>query len=362
MEQKRTILLVDSSTELEIIKNKSKTGAQILTLDYDTHRILTTNNIEHEVSDNFLDEDMLEEIQNYAYTFAKWYDIPTVKEMLLYNGVNVGGLFYIELYVFLLEFLKRFYEIQQICLKYHDYKVLSSDTNHDYVRIFSKNGEVLNSKIQKQQFHYDSITFESKYYKIQLSYKNYLRLKKFLEKISRFFFNTKTNNDEIMLVEFNTIFYKELFYKLKDHVLFFGLRRPPIWNLHSYSIIRKSNSKLIFMSQLSTRELENKISEGMRHVKINFNKLFTNESLASFFVINGISIWELVKPSIENLISRHGEEAITNIEIIQKALTKFKPRKILILSESGQTEQIIIAKAKEVGIPVVRSEEHTSEL
>ena len=156
-----------------------------------------------------------------------------------------------------------------------------------------------------------------------------------------------------MLVEFNTIFYKELFYKLKDHVLFFGLRRPPIWNLHSYSIIRKSNSKLIFMSQLSTRELENKISEGMRHVKINFNKLFTNESLASFFVINGISIWELVKPSIENLISRHGEEAITNIEIIQKALTKFKPRKILILSESGQTEQIIIAKAKEVGIPVV---------
>lgn len=354
MNQNDSIFLVDSPVELDIIKKQIGKGTKILTLDYDAHRTLSHNNIEHEVSDSFLVENESDKIQDSAYRFSNWAINSAIKDDLLYNSVNIGHLFYIELYVFLLEFLKKFIEIQKIHAKYCNYKFLVSEKNYRIINTFTNDLEIISNKNNEYQFHYDSITFEGSYYRVKISRKNYLKLKSFLEKINKNLLRTKTELNNIMLVEFNTIFYRNLFHSLKNHILFFGLRRPPIWNIDSYSIISRSNSQLVTVNELFNEQLKNKIDNGIKMMKEKTSKFLTNENFfKSFFTINGISVWNALKPSFVNLIERHIEESIENIEIIHEVLTKFKPHKILILSESGSTEQIIISKAKELGIPTI---------
>jgi len=347
------ILLIDSTFDLELIKKQSLIS-KIISLDYDTHRTLLHNKIEHNVSDTFLLNTELEEIQNYAYQFSNWSTDPMIKNDLLYNNVNIGRLFYVELYVFLLEFLKKFIEIRRICTQFHNHKFLVSDINSEIIQMFTNDVEIITTKNNKQQFHYDSITFESKYLKIKISRKNYLKLKNYMDKLSKSFLNSKLTDNNIMLVEFNTVFYKKLFYTLKDHILFFGLRRPSIWNMESYSVINKSNSQLILTYDLLDDELKNKIANETKLMQKKIRKLLTNNDFfTSFFTINGISVWDALKPSLSRLIDRHIEESISYIEVIQKSIMKFQPKKLLILSESGPTEQIMISHAKDLGIPVV---------
>lgn len=349
----KNILLVDSTLDLELIKKQSL-ASKIISLDYDTHRTLLHNKIEHDVSDTFLLNTELEEIQDYAYQFSNWSTNPKIKDDLLYSNVNIGRLFYVELYVFLLEFLKKFIEIYRIYTQFSDHKFLISDINSKIIQMFTNDVEIIKTKNNTQQFYYDSITFESKYLKIKMSRTNYLKVKNYLDKLSKSFLNSKVTHNNIMLVEFNTVFYKKLFYKLKDHILFFGLRRPSIWNMESYSVISKSNSQLISTYDLLDDELKNKIINETKLMREKINKLLANSDFfTSFFTINGVSIWNALKPSLSSLIDRHIEESISYIEIIQKSITKFKPSKLLILSESGPAEQIIISKAKELVIPIV---------
>ena len=107
------ILFVDSSVDFDdIIKIKNdNSNIQIFTFDYISHQLLIKNNVPHKISDTFLSESNLDLIQEKSYQFAEWYKIPEINNYQNFENIDLGSLFKIEFFVFLLPFLKKMYEI-----------------------------------------------------------------------------------------------------------------------------------------------------------------------------------------------------------------------------------------------------------
>ncbi|MEM3062914.1 MAG: hypothetical protein QW303_05155 [Nitrososphaerota archaeon] len=84
-----SILLVDSSLTLKIIKPYlKKLNQKIISLDYQSHRLLLQHKVIHEISDSYISEKELDKIQNLSYQFVKWYENPEISELIKYDEIN----------------------------------------------------------------------------------------------------------------------------------------------------------------------------------------------------------------------------------------------------------------------------------
>ena len=78
------ILLIDSDSNLSKIKTTKKDfhWNKIISFDYDSHKNLNLENIEHETSDEFITQEETNEIQNHLYAFSKWYNEKSLQNFL----------------------------------------------------------------------------------------------------------------------------------------------------------------------------------------------------------------------------------------------------------------------------------------
>ena len=352
---KNSILFVDSSISLDdVIKIKNDiSNIQIFTFDYISHKLLIKNNIPHEISETFLSENNLDLIQEKSYEFAEWYKISEINNFQKFENIDLGSLFKIEFFVFLLPFLKKTYEIKNIINSHKNSLIYTPNSLFQICSNFNKNIELINENQRNQNdFHYDVLKFENNFFNITISQKTYKKLKHILNKFFNLFFKSKKNNPDVLLVEFNTILYKELFLALKKNCLtsvFYGLRRPPIWNLNSFSIFRNSKCKIV-SSNIKTNF--SNIDQDILHVNENFSKLFKSNDkvLETFFTLNNFSFWKILKPFFIKLYQKHSSESVENIFTSKKMLSEVQPKHIVLLSESGKTEQIILKLSKQFKI------------
>jgi len=77
-----------------------------------------------------------------------------------------------------------------------------------------------------------------------------------------------------------------------------------------------------------------------------------NSFFKEFFSFNNISFWNIIKPFFFELCERRIKESIQEINLAKKVLEKFQPKGILVLSESGNTEQFVLNQAKKFDIPI----------
>ena len=349
------ILFVDSSVDFDdIIKIKNDIpNIQIFTFDYISHKLLNKNNVPHKISETFLSEFFLDLIQEKSYQFAEWYKIPKINNYQNFETIDLGSLFKIEFFVFLLPFLKKIFEIKNIINSYDNLVIYSPNSLFLICSKFNKNIKLINeNKKNESDFHYDVIKFKNSFFNIEISQKTYKKLKNFMNNFLNLFFKFKRNNPDILLIEFNTILYKELFFAIKKFSLnsiFYGLRRPPIWNLNSFFIF--SNSKCKTVSSTIKKNNSN-VDHNVQLVNENFSKLIENHDadLENFFILNNFSFWSILKPFFIKLYQKYIFESVENIAISKKMLTEVRPKHILLLSESGKTEQIILKLSKQFGI------------
>ena len=353
--KKYSILFVDSSTSIDdIIEIKNKiSNIQIFSFDYISHKLLIKNNINHEISDKFLSENDLNIIQQKSYQFAEWYKIPEINSHQIFEKIDLGSLFKIEFFVFLLPFIKKIFEIKYIINSYQDSIIYSPNSLFSICHKFNKNIKLINENEKNQNdFHYDAIKFENIFFNIAISQNTYNKLKNILDNFFNLFFKYKSNNPDILLVEFNTILYKELFSTIKKFSLnsiFYGLRRPPIWNLTSFNIFRNSKCK-IALSNIKKNNTD--INENVVLVNENFLKLIKKheKDFETFFTLNNFSFWSILQPFLIKLFEKHISDSIENIIISKKMLSEVQPKHIVVLSESGKTEQILLKLSKQLGI------------
>ena len=104
------ILLIDSDSNLTKIKVTKKDFHcnKIISFDYDSHKNLNLENIEHEISDEFITQEETNEIQNHLYTFSKWYDEKSLQKFFMVDDLNIGQLLQEQFIDYMIKFLKKF--------------------------------------------------------------------------------------------------------------------------------------------------------------------------------------------------------------------------------------------------------------
>jgi len=360
----KIVLLLDSKPKIELVKDIiTQTNPIIITFDNETHKLLLDNKINHQISDDYITDDDLEYIQQSSFHLAKWFAQEPICRLLEHDQKNLGELFYIEFHYLLVPFLKKFIEVSKIFSKFNSSRFFASSLLYDMIMNFTKN--VNDIKIETNDYNkflYEVIKVQpkigNKFITINIKRSHYLKAKEISEKVIHYLFGAKNDVSKkyVLFVEFDTIKYKELFSTLPQtsvNLMYFGRRRPAIWNYESFSIIRKSGCKIATLYDIVNKNFS---STANRHkiVEEKIKNLLDQEVfLKNFFSISDISFWNCMKSMLLELCQKRFLEAIFEIEITKQLFKKYKFKSVVVWSESGFNEQIVIHVAKKFKIPIV---------
>jgi len=363
-----SIILFDSVSNLDDLSKTSKHTSKIISFDYETHKILKDKKINHETSDSYLSKNDLKIIQKTAYSISDWYNADIVSKDISYNGVNLGSLMKAELINILVNYIKKFFELYRISNQFTNSTFISSQTCCKIMGNFSKKIiELKNSNTENfQPIPLDSIKIKmkigTKNHSLEFGISNNLfkKLKDISEKSSKFLLSKNNSivetSKNILIIEFDPIKYQSFFERMPDsnlNFLMYNRRRPAIWNLQSYDLIKKSGCLIQTKNSLSDSNLSKIISNGKSQFEAKISDLFSKESFfESFFSIEGISFWPTFKEYFQEYFKKRAFEFIEEVELTKKLMKKYDFSSILILSEVGPNERIILQLAQEEQIPV----------
>jgi len=357
-----TILLVDSSSNIEEIQAFKDQQIKIITFDYESHKILSKRNVEHEISDDYITITDLQTIQKKSYVLTEWFTEPSLKDLVEYEGINLGKLLHVEFTYFLIKFLKKLLECQQIFIKNKNAVFLAAPDIFDIINSFTPSQKL--GGIQTK-FHYDSIEMtlqiNNKPFTLKLSHSTYERIKRLSDKLTNLFFEPQLkpvlSKKSVLFVEFDVIKFKNFFSSVPQSsvgAILFNRRRPSIWNAESFSLIRKSGCKIITANALETREIIEPITNQTNIIEKQLDSLHNHDDFfKSFFVIEGLVFWNIIKPVFISLLKKRVHEYVREIFLAKLLLQKYNFSSIVVWSETGITEQIIIRLAKKLKIPII---------
>ena len=365
MNTSKNIFLLDSQINFSEIDHSNNNNSQIITFDFDSHDILKKKSISHLISDTFLSKKELLDIQKNAYLLSDWYKEEVLEENIEYEDVNLGSLIQAEFINILVNYSKMFLECVNIIRKFGiDGNYHCSGLIHEIMKHFSVNVEKINDSYNDSLF----FPLDSLKIKIKLGLKNYSteveisqnffkKLKKFTEKSSIFFSNKNINSTQknILISEFNTLSYQSLLSKIPEsnlNFIFFNRRQPTIWNTKTFSLIKKSGVIIENDETLMNNDIKKDIKSDKKNIEIKINNIFKNTIFFdSFFSINGNSFWAPFSSHFITYFKKRALEFIKEIQLAKQLLNKFHFSFILLRSEVGPNEKILLRLAKLKKIP-----------
>jgi len=353
------IILIDSLSKFQDFDKFLDTNDLVITFDYKSHILLSEKNIEHIVSDTYLSTTEFELIQEYSYTFSKFFNDQRISNSLMYDGIQLGNLFHIELYVFLLPFLKKFVELEKIYEQYPDANFVLSSDLFDMMKLFTDSVIQISKPSQKSNFFYDTVTINLQILKfsfnIKIPQKYYLLIKNISDSVLNTLQSDRLCNklkELSLLIEFDTLRYGKLL-EMTDNFLIYNQRRPTIWNFKSYKTIKKSKNLFITNSILQTSQKKS-IDTTSKQVSEMISSLLQNESFLSvFFSLKNKSFWKALKPYFVELCRNRLFTAIKTVNTAEQLFTNFRIKSIFIWSENGFNELVMIQLGKKYNVPVV---------
>jgi len=358
MKLKNNLILIDSTISYDEIKHLKDNG-DFITFDNDSHLMLENHNIAHSVSDSFINKTEFDLIQEKLYHLANWYDDEKIKNDLIYKSVNLGSLFYIELWMFLIPIVKKFFEIINLSKKIDEQNVYASQIICQMAQCLQLTFLHISDNKKDTEYFYDNLEFNTNFFSLKLSSKNFNKLKNISEKLFHLFVEQKniSKKSSIALIEFNTLSIENLLqeFKTKDiATISYCRRRPAIWNLKSLEIVRKTNCIVPTHPNLINDTIAKNFPNILQEKLMSISNLFENEAIFSkLFEINTISFWKFLKPYLHTLFKKRLENLLFEIDLGYEMLNQTKPDYVLIQSESGNTEQIILSISKTLNIPVI---------
>ena len=365
------IILVDSTSNFENIKNFFKKGnnLSIISFDYKSHKKLENGNIPHQISDDYITDLQCKTIQDYVYKFTYWYFEKDFSKFLEYKEINLGRLFQDELLNFFVRFLKKFKEIEIIFASNQNKEFLAENELFDIIQFFTNS--TLNLQKSTKKFHsfpHEEMRVNLKiagYEKsLFLSRDRYLKLKKLTDFLINNMFNPKITDNtktKILFAEYNTERYKELFLKSKKfnaEIFFYGKRRPAFWNGSTLKTIRNSKCKIITNHLIYDNVAKHEEKLGIKKMRTQLSELWKNNSaLEKFFTFGDFEVFTLIKPVLVELIENRLSRTIHEIELVNRMFQKIRFDFSVIINELGFSEQIISCLSKTHKVKCIHMQE-----
>ena len=358
---KNIILLIDDTLLLDSV-DLFASSQTIISLDFLSHEKLKLKKIKHIESDIFISETEIKNLQEHSNNFTHWYEDLDIKNCTTYKNINLGELFYVDFYVYLIPVLKTFFELSKIISKYPDSYFIASSNISKFIEQFSVQFKEIKQINVNPNFYLDSINYQiklnKKSFQIPISKSNYRFMKKISESFFKYLF--KQNYDNLkkshILVEFDPLRFRELFSILPktSNFIVYNRRRPYFWNLQSFLIFKKSEVSFFTENELIDSEIQNNIKNLLNWSSNALLKLKTHDKyFNNYFKINDKSFWNIIEKSFFSLCKTRFEELVCEIEYAHKLFEKTNPSTLTVWSELGSYEQILINIAKSKKIPVI---------
>ena len=366
MNNPKKIIFVDNLTSINEIQTFSnQSDVKIISFDYASHIKLTEENIEHEISEIYLTQDT-KKLQKQCFEFSNWYDLDVIKKNISFLNINISKLYSDQLIHVIIKIIKNFSEIKVIIKKFPNLKYFASGDLLLISKLWIKSiNEIPNS--QKVKFYFDSIEIGTnmgqKNIKFSIPNSYYKKIKNISEKVLELTLQNKNNNlseKSTLIVEFDTKKYKKFFLESKNHnknIIYYGRRRPGIWDLESFKIIKNSQCKII-TSNIMNNDIFEKNIKNISEIRKKFLQILDSYTeLNDFFSIENISIMSVISPTIKILIIDRLDEIVSEILLAKQMFDESIIDSVVVLSEIGMTEQIIIQLANQKKIPILHLQE-----
>lgn len=355
------ILLIDSTVTENDLQNLKKTFKKIITFDIESDRKLITKKILHDVSDSLIDTSELKMIDSTCINLCQWYNENNGNEVLSYENINIGSLYRIEFYNFLIPILKKFLTMKKLNEIYPNSTFLCFSELSKICAELGINFIPLSTKSLDIELTWDKIQLNlTRSISLKLSKKNYNKIKD----LSKFVGNlvVKTHSDTSLqnnfgLVEFDPIKYEKIFQEsnnFEGNLHLYNRHRPVIHNVKSLKIIK--NSKILpFIPPKDSSIINKTLIENSQKILLdNFHKFINNDkSLKEFFKFHDMDLWYFLKPYIIKIFENKLLDSLYEIEYAKNFLLNTDLKFVIILSECGFTEQIIIKLAKKFSINII---------
>lgn len=362
-----TILIIEN-IDLKNLGNlvKNYQGCKIFCLSYSSHRYLSKNNIAHEIGEFLLSEDdktLIDQKTRQATT--NWYNKEEVRDLLVFEGLNLGSTLEQELLHYFLSLYRKAITIFKIIETEKPKRVIIASYLNNFVkRICDAKSIELIEIVEKEHpsLYFDKINIKFNLGKFPISFhisrENFNKIKKIVEKILqsfRFSPQLNTKRKSILLVDFNPVMYNDLLSelsKLDKDILLLNQRRPAIWNLQSLKIVKNSKCKII---QLDTfqKHLDVK-SHKLDKLSENLNTVWKQDTIFDeMFQIGSFTLWDSIKDSFVKMCTLRFQESAQRILLLTKFFEKTNISTILEWAETGQEEKELLYLAKKHQIPTL---------
>ena len=356
-----SIILFDSSCNINDLTSDKIENSLIITFDYNSHKNLEKSHIDHVISDSYLDQYFTSSSEKICQDLTEWYTQKSVEKILEYDGLNLGEFFYIELYELLIPFLKNFLEISKIFEENSNAHFFTSQNLYDIIHSFSSNVKTLQHVISmKSEFDYTHVDIPfklgSKSSHIRIGRSKYLKLLNASEKFLNLTTKKQSDKPVILLTNFSSQLYKELFLAIpesKNIFLKFDRISPSFWNYDTYTTVKKSGCIIENLSSLMDDDIKKLISDSQTLIDKKLNSLDESEEIKLFFSLNGTSFWNAFRKTFFELLQNKFSELILEIEILKKLFSKHQFLCALVQTETRVHDLITIKLAKKQNIPVI---------
>jgi hypothetical protein len=360
----KVLVLLDSTFQYSKADIK-KDHAKIIAFDVPTHHNLSSLDISHSLSDDYLKRAEREELYDFVISMYNWYtNVPESKD-LEFDGVNLLSLMSpLEFHEYFLSNLITFFSIKNIIEqeKPHEIfltgrlsKFLDSFFDKKHITVLNDPNLIYDKGGQDKGFTADQIELRfnvfSKPVSMYISKKTYSKLKNIYENtICSFFnlwFNPHKQEKGVLLLEFNPAVYNELLTNLNStgkHIILLNRRRSAIWNKESLKILKKcTNCKILNDKKFLNSNDKSNLSELKKRYHLNLQNLWQNEKLFQrLFSKSGISFWHIVKKKMINLHYNRLDEYLEYLFTTKKALESLNLDSIVMLNETGETENAVL--------------------
>lgn len=370
MNESIVLFLVDESIDLDMLKSKVQEFKNIKIISYDYYVDKSLNNfgLKHNKIEDYLDKNDQNVIdQKVIELSTNWYKHSSLQQFLEYENINLGSLIEIEYTKYFFHILKKFIGTLRVIKKERPSIIITSSILSKMLQTISKDTikiiSISTTKEKVPELFFDKIEIKfnlaTKPITLQISRKNFLTIKRFVEKISSRIFNLKPifNNPKgsILLLDFNPLVYGKLISEITNvdkQVVLLNQRRPAITNFKSLRIVKNSNCKVLLLDNFVDDVIISKIETEKKKIQIKLQEMWNLDVLNEIFVVENYSLWDSMRSSFPNTCVSRFIECVHKIELTKKLFDEMKFRYILEWAHTAD-ERIVIIEANKRKIPIM---------
>jgi hypothetical protein len=358
-----TIVLVKDLNDAVSLKEEVFRNNDVFSFSVEAHKILENKGIKHYIAEDYLSEKERLKVFDIVSGLHQWYKNQNELNALQYDEINILGLMdTIEFHQFLLKEFINFFTLKNIIEREKPSKIIATESFSDILKTMNceKNmiAEIHSIKAM-EKLQWEDVRIKQNIGNLPISFNitrsKYIKIKYVWEKIICSFFNLwfdfkKSKQKTVIFLEFSPPLYRELIVNLRKHgfnVIFLNRRKPAVFDFKSISLLRNTGAKIINYNDLLDSKEKTQLyslrDDYLKKLEYVFSK---NEVLSNIFLIEGFSLWNIIKKQLIRNYKNRMEEYLFLLIITKKILEKINISCIMALNEMGETEKSFLAVNK----------------